>query len=463
CTVFNEDEESVWDVIIVHVIPDERAPIIDPLDNITYEEGSFGHYINWNITESNPDFFNITRVSNEPTKNDTVIDSGDWDGSNFSINVDGLNATRWYLYTLFVNDTIGYNSSSTVNVTVLLDLTAPALTSPGNITFEFGADNQEIRWHIYDSNPDNYSIEVIILGSDTSYGNLSAPLHHPENVTKENWTLIEPLGDDLVYNLDDIYLGNYTFTLVLWDIFGRNTTDVLNLTIFEDIRAPIINSSGPVVYEEGYTGYNINWSAEESNPRFYNLTRDGEMLQNGTWRGENISVGVDGLDVGTYMYNITFNDYFNQTASYIVIVTVEPDAHLPLISSVQVIQSFETLTENNLTVQAYAWDLNRIRNITVEWYTTSEDEAELMDMTSQGNDMFVSNIGKFKHGLEVHYRVTAIDNSSVRNEETTGWLIYEVTPMRDQGINPLFGAAVIILGALATIVVINIYFRTRTR
>jgi hypothetical protein len=112
CTVFNEDGESAWDVVIVHVIPDEAAPIIAQPENITYEEGSFGHEIRWNITETNPDFYNITRISNEPTSNDTVILSDKWDGDNITINVDGLNASRWYLYTLFVNDTIAQAQST---------------------------------------------------------------------------------------------------------------------------------------------------------------------------------------------------------------------------------------------------------------------------------------------------------------------------------------------------------------
>ena len=122
CTVFNQDDESVWDVIVVHVIPDVAAPIIAQPENITYEEGSFGHEIRWNITESNPDFFNLTRISNELTSNDTVILSDDWDGDNITINVDGLNASRWYIYTLFVNDTLGFNSTSSVNVTVVLSV-----------------------------------------------------------------------------------------------------------------------------------------------------------------------------------------------------------------------------------------------------------------------------------------------------------------------------------------------------
>ncbi|MFW9862418.1 MAG: hypothetical protein ACFFET_09050, partial [Candidatus Thorarchaeota archaeon] len=364
CTVFNEDDESVWDIVIVHVIPDEAAPIIAQPENITYEEGSFGHEIRWNITEANPDFFNITRKSNEPTSNDTVLLSDKWDGDNITINVDGLNASRWYIYTLFVNDTLGYNSTSSVNVTVVMDLAAPTVTDPGEIEFEFGSVDQEIRWEAYDSNPKNYSISVWIRYNNTLYGNLTEPLHAPTNVSTSNWTFTEPEGGPIIYNLDYLYLGNYTFQILLFDDFDRSVNNTINVTIYEDVRAPIIDSINEFEYEEGYTGYSLNWSAEETNPRSYNLTRNGQVLLNGTWRGENISISVDGFEVGVYVYNLTLNDFFNQTSFAIVTLTVTPDAHHPLVSEVQGIQSYSTAWANNLTIQAYVWDLNRIRNIT---------------------------------------------------------------------------------------------------
>jgi len=463
CTVFNQDDESAWDVVIVHVIPDESAPIIAQPDNITYEEGSFGHEIKWNITETNPDFFNITRISNEPTSNETVILSDEWDGDNITINVDGLNASRWYIYTLFVNDTLGYNSTSSVNVTVVLDLTAPTVSDPGSIEFEFGSIGEEIRWEAYDSNPKNYSIFVWIHFNNTLYGNLTKPLHAPMNVSTSNWTFTEPLGEPIIYDLDFLFLGNYTFQIILFDDFDRSVNNTVNVTIYEDIRAPIIDSISEFEYEEGYTGYSINWSAEETNPRSYNLTRNQQVLMNGTWRGENISISVDGLEVGVYVYNLTLKDFFNQTSFAVVTLTVMPDAHLPLLSEIQAIQSYSTLTANNLTIQAYAWDINRIRNITVEWYTVDETQSEIVAMMHESNDFYSAHIGQFSHGDVVYYRVVAEDNSSVRNVYDTGWLQYEITPMTQPGLPLAFSVAILILGGLSTVIILSLYFRTRTR
>ncbi|MHA2002657.1 MAG: hypothetical protein ACW960_01005 [Candidatus Thorarchaeota archaeon] len=463
CTVFNQDDESVWDVIIVHVIPDVSAPIIAQPENITYEEGSFGHEILWNITESNPDFFNLTRTSNELTSNDTVIMSDDWDGDNITINVDGLNASRWYIYKLFVNDTLGFNSTSSVNVTVILDLTDPTVSDPGTIEFEFGSIDQEIRWDAFDSNPKNYSISVWIRYNNTLYGNLTKPLHSPTNVSTSNWTFTEPGGDPIIYDLDYLYLGNYTFQIVLFDNYDRSVNNTLNVTIYEDLRAPIIDSISELEYEEGYTGYSITWSAEETNPKSYNLTRDGEVQLNGTWRGENITISVDGFDVGVYFYNLTLKDFFNQSSFAIVTLTVVADAHLPLVSEVQALQSYSTFSANNLTIQAYVWDTNRIRNISVEWHTGDETETEVVEMTHESNDFYSAHLGQFQHGVVVYYKVIAIDNSSARNVYETGWLQYEITPMSQPGLHPVVTAVVAILGGLSAIIVIMLYFRTRRR
>ncbi|MHA2379141.1 MAG: hypothetical protein ACXADS_07680 [Candidatus Thorarchaeota archaeon] len=464
CTVFNENNESASDTVIVNVVPDESAPFIAQPEDIEYEEGSFGHTIQWNITESNTDFYNITRTSSDPASNNTAIEGGDWLFPNITISVDGLNSTHWYLYTLFVNDTFGRNSTSSVNVTVKADLTEPAVTGPGNISFEFGEDGHEIIWHVYDSNPENYTVNVTIIDDDTGYGDPSDPLmHSPLDVVVTNWTLVSPTGDDVSYSLENVFLGNYSFTIILFDKSGRNSTHSLNVSIFEDIRAPIVTSPDSFSYEEGYTGYSLEWSAEENNPISYNLTRNGELILEGAWSGANISIGVDGLPVGAHQHNITFTDFFNQSSSALVTVTVLPDAVLPVVSQVQIIQAYSTVSANNITVQAYAWDLNVIGNITVEWYTTDETAIDELDMTLFGDDLYEARLGRFQHSVVIHYRVTAKDNSSVQNEFVTEWREFEVTPLTREGLPLLFIVVVAVLGGLSTVVVLVLYFRTRTR
>ncbi|MHA1909314.1 MAG: hypothetical protein ACW98Y_18600 [Candidatus Thorarchaeota archaeon] len=463
CTVFNTDNETISDTIVVNVIADVAAPIIAQPDDYSYEVGSFGHTIEWNITESNPHTYNITRMSNETTSNHTVFEFGEWNGDNISISIDGLNASRWYAYTLFVNDTLGFNSTSLVNITVFEDLTAPVISSPDDISYEFGALGHEIVWFTYDSNPLNYTMEVFILYNDTSYGNTSAVSGTPSNITDEPWSFSDPMGLNITFGVDRMFVGNYTFTLTLHDDFGYNNTDSVNVTIYEDIRAPDVNATEDFSYEEGYTGYMLNWSADENNPLSYNLTKGNEILMNDTWRGENLSLSVDGLPVGEHTYNMTLIDYFNQTTIIITVVTVTPDAHLPIISEVRVIESYTTVSTNNVTVQAYVWDLNNISSITIEWNTSLNTTVNVMDMTNEANDFYVVKLGEHAHGVVVSYRVVAVDNSSVNNSHATFWMSYIVDSQRSEPLPVALWGGVLALGVLASLAVLWLYFRTKTR
>jgi hypothetical protein len=467
CTVNNNDGESAFVTTTITVILDETAPIIAQPANITYEVGSFGHEIRWNITESNPDFYNITRTSNEPQNNATVLEAGPWAGNNITINVDGLNVSRWYLYSLFVNDTFSRNATSYVNVTVVLDTSSPTITSPEDIAYEFGDEGYEILWHAYDSNPKNYTITAVIHYNDTTYGNV-IEFHTFIDVIEPVWTFSDPDGEDIIMVVDGFFLGNYTITLTLFDDFDRMTNDSVNVTVYRDERAPIITSSGDLSYEEGYTGYNINWTIEESNPKSFNLTLDGEVYENGTWAGDEYVLGVDRFAVGIYLYNMTYTDFFNQSAFSLIQVEVTPDAHVPIVAQVRSFQTFSTVSTNNLTIQAYTWDLNNISSIEVQW---SVENPEDVDFEFETNDMeqseieniFAAQLGEYNHGVVVWFKVIAHDNATVPLEYDTEWIAVEITGQGIDRVPAILYAGVVILGTLSLLVIFVLYFRTRTR
>ncbi|TFG09406.1 hypothetical protein EU538_05140 [Candidatus Thorarchaeota archaeon] len=460
CTVFNEENESASDAVDVTFYPDERAPIIEEPDDFEYEEGSFGHEIRWNLTESNPDSYNITRQSNQETENFTVIESGDWDGDNITINVDGLNASYWYVFTLFANDTLGHNATSAVNVTVKPDLTNPELSSPADIQFEFGAKGNSISWFAYDSNPKNLSLTIYILYLNDTYGNTTS-LNSPENFTAE-WDFDKPKGDNITFTIDYLYLGNYTFELTVFDDFGRNASDSVNVTLFRDLRAPIVTTNDTFSYEEGYTGYTVVWSAEENNPTRYNLTLDGSVIVAGSWDGENITSDADGLAVGLHTFNLTLWDYFNQTTISLVDVTVTPDAHLPQVNQLQVLQAYSSPGMTNMSVQSYVWDLNGIESVTLEWGTDPSNPAtKAMNQTS--GDFYFASVGAYPVGTKVWYRVVATDNSTQNNAYATEWAVIEIRSMQSDRTPPLVWGGILALGILSTLVILILYFRTKTR
>ncbi|MEM4736221.1 MAG: hypothetical protein QXS20_10955, partial [Candidatus Thorarchaeota archaeon] len=458
-----QNNQSVSDSVNIRIVPDESPPIIVAPENFSYEVGSFGHYIKWNITESNPDYYRVTRTSNDTLYgNETVLMSGSWDGRNITVNVDGLNATFVYTFTLFVNDTLGHNATSSVSVTVYPDTTPPTVTSPEDISYEFGSRPHKIKWFAYDSNPKNYSVRVRIIDMDNTYGNVSDPrFHAPANLTQPNWVFTNPHGGEIIIDISDLYLGNYTFTLVLFDKNGLTNDDMVNVTVYKDLRAPVVNTTGDVTYEEGFTGYFINWTIEESNPRSYNLTRGNVTIQGGVWRGQNISIRVDGLPVGVHVYNLTLVDYFYQVSISIVTVTVTPDAHLPTIMSAVPLLSMIDPGLTQVSFQAGVWDLNGILNVTVE-YGTDPSNPVVKNMTRMSGTVYYSEGQAYPVGTQVWYRIVAYDNSSVKNRHATEWKMITVPSLfRDEAPGWVIGI-VVAAGILSAIALLNIYCRTKT-
>ncbi|MHA2351809.1 MAG: hypothetical protein ACXABX_01660 [Candidatus Thorarchaeota archaeon] len=477
CTVFNNQDESASVTTTVRVIQDETAPLVDSAHiwgnettsttNITYEVGSFGHEILWNITEANPEFYNVTLISNEPVNNATELESGPWDGGDISFNIDGLNESRWYVFTLFLNDIFGLNTTSSVNVTVVPDTTYPTITNPDDISFEFGDESFEILWHAYDSNPKNYTVTGLILYNDTAYGNASE-FHSFIDIIEPDWIFDEPQGGDVVIVVDTLFLGNYTITLTLYDMYDRMTNDSVNVTIYRDERAPVITPSGDLSYEEGYSGYSINWTIEESNPMLFNLTRDGEVYDNGTWHGEEYVLGVNDFPVGIYLYNMTYTDFFNQSDFSLIQVEVTADAHEPTVAEVSIFQTFSTVTTSNLTIHAYVWDLNNISSLEVQWGVGDPEsvdfESETKNMEqSEIENIFTASLGEYKHGVVVWFKIIAQDDSSVELEFDTGWIAVEIEGQGLERVPAVLYAVVVIFGSLSILVILFLYFRTRTR
>jgi len=100
------------------------------------------------------------------------------------------------------------------------------------------------------------------------------------------------------------------------------------------IGQPKVNSPDDILYEEGLSGYSIEWNLEGLFPKLYNITKDGLLIREGTWNSssEIILVDVDGLTPELYNYTLTLTSMFNLTTVDSVLVDVEP-AQSPTINS----------------------------------------------------------------------------------------------------------------------------------
>ncbi|MGQ4871312.1 MAG: hypothetical protein ACP6IT_05700, partial [Candidatus Thorarchaeota archaeon] len=76
---------------------------------------------------------------------------------------------------------------------------------------------------------------------------------------------------------------------------------------------------------------------------------------------------------------------------------------------------------------------------------------------------YMGDLGAFTVGTTVYYRVVATDNSSVHNVYTTEWSPVVITAMTTEPTPMLLWVPVLILGVLSSVVIMSLYFRTRTR
>ncbi len=110
------------DVDVSVGVDDSVAPLIDSPSDLSFVEGDPTASITWTPTDSYP-------ISFEILDNETVLESGDWDGSQITIGLDTL-PLGLHVITLTVYDLGGNSVSDEVYVTVTSDSDPTSPTQP---------------------------------------------------------------------------------------------------------------------------------------------------------------------------------------------------------------------------------------------------------------------------------------------------------------------------------------------
>jgi len=130
CRFRDTCHNEIIDEVTVTVVDTTYPAFVDGPDNLYYEVGVTEHLLNWSFTELFPDSY-VLYI------NGTEEYSGDWDGSDLSLD-DGGFPEGIYNVTLALNDTSGNTATSTVTLTVGITPTStettPTGTSPTTIT-----------------------------------------------------------------------------------------------------------------------------------------------------------------------------------------------------------------------------------------------------------------------------------------------------------------------------------------
>jgi thermitase len=180
----------------------------------------------------------------------------------------------------------------------------PTITSPDDITYEYGSIDNEASWTAIDThlNQSSYWFDETYLGSD-------------------NLKLFSA-GVIITTNFDGLDLGQYNYTIVISDLFGSSISDTIFINVVETI-APIITSPDNVSYEYGSTPDPIEWIATDTYADNYDIYLDEQLNKSGFWQsGSIIQYDIDSLEVGVHNVTIIVFDSSGNNASDTVFVTV---------------------------------------------------------------------------------------------------------------------------------------------
>jgi ABC-type transport system substrate-binding protein len=183
------------------------------------------------------------------------------------------------------------------------NLQAPEVYQPSNITYTFGITGNSLSWIVIDDNPNFYAL----------YKNGFV-------VSSGSWVS----GVNISYSVDNLAVGNYSFTLFVSDLDNFTITStvwVIVEPLVYDI--PSIDGLGTFYYEVETTGHFLNWNATDNNPTTYEILRDGVPVASGAWSSQiPITLSVDGLLAGEYNFTIEVTNDAGYSATNTVWVTV---------------------------------------------------------------------------------------------------------------------------------------------
>jgi hypothetical protein len=244
--VYGDTGTVVSDTAIVTVV-DLTSPSLGHPADAVYEYGTTGHAIVWSVSDLYPGEYAVTRDA-------SLIEADSWTAGTIIIDTDGLDLGE-YSYLIGVMDSSGNFVQDTVTITVV-DTTAPILNHPSNILGYIGDTSIKVTWQPTDLLPFNYEI----------YQNHTL-------ITSGSWTS----GGNLTYTLEDVTLGSYNITIVVWDPSGNYAIDTVFISIDEETAQPLgdvlvvaisVGSLGVIVVIVGLICRNKN-STQLSTPDSY--------------------------------------------------------------------------------------------------------------------------------------------------------------------------------------------------
>ncbi|MCY3414927.1 MAG: BspA family leucine-rich repeat surface protein [Candidatus Heimdallarchaeota archaeon] len=316
--VFDTSGNKAVDTVFVSVV-DTTIPVLSQPEDIYYEQFIDGNSISWMIGDANPK--NVTIYLNGAVYNATTS----WVNSTITTKVNDL-TLGVYNFTILVFDTSGNKAVDTVYVEVY-DATFPQVSHPGDFSYEQTIPGNIITWTIGDADPKNMTIYLdgVVYNSTTSWVN-----------------------GTITTKVNELTLGSYNFTIVLFDTSGNRARDTVIVTVI-DITSPDLDHPDDFSYEQTILGNSITWSIGDANPDNVIIYLEGVVYNATTsWENGTITTKVNELIIGTYNFTIVLFDVSGNKVLDTVFVQVI-DTTVPIINQPDDFSYEQTLLGNAIT------------------------------------------------------------------------------------------------------------------
>ncbi len=258
------------------------------------------------------------------SRDSLVLVEDKWEGGAISFSVPNSLGVGTYVFTLRVNTTTDRELFDSVTVAVV-DTTDPYWTSlPIDATIESGE-----------------RFSLVLQATDLS-GIESFWVNDTSNFAIEDSTLVDTAV---------LPIGEYPIEVRAYDPSDNYCTAKIRLTV-EDTVSPDISHPDDIEFTDGTTGQFITWTFTDSNPDTFEVYLNGTLIMDGIWNetSDSLSLNLDGLDVGTYVFLITITDAGGNSVSDEVTVVVSEVITTTTSSSTTVTSgTSETSTESSIT------------------------------------------------------------------------------------------------------------------
>ncbi|MGY5880580.1 MAG: hypothetical protein RTV31_10025 [Candidatus Thorarchaeota archaeon] len=216
----------------------------------------------------------------------------------------------------------------------------------------------QLNWMIFEGRRSNYTIRVEVWESDEGFDDYLGHVEYSRDppINHESWyDAVGSIGGD-----------NNLQARVL-----------ISETAYLDLQ-PRLNKPVDKTFSEGTTGHLIQWIGFDDNPDSYNVTRDGELIDTGSWATEvPIVCDLEGLPEGEYNYHIVVNDTDGYEAEDSVHVTVTE----PVTTSTSTTTTETSTTTTTTTTTETSTTTTTTTTIeTTPTTTTTETTLDLSDL-----------------------------------------------------------------------------------